>query len=119
MSTVQATTFQDRATLKSLGVERVIEGTAKAWVNFNGATMNIRDGFNVSSLTDHGVGLYTANLTAAMSSASYMSQRSSSVNGTTYGWSPAASTCSVSTMNASGAVADASFVDTGVWGDLA
>lgn len=35
-------------------------GVAKAWVNFNGTgTIAIRDSFNVSSLTDKGVGDYT------------------------------------------------------------
>ena len=49
-----------------------VKGTAKAWVNFNGAgTVAIRDSFNVSSITDDGVGLYTLNFTNAMANANY------------------------------------------------
>ena len=43
-----------------------------AWVNFNGnSTIAIRDSFNVSSLTDRGVGLYTVNFTTALTTATY------------------------------------------------
>jgi hypothetical protein len=44
----------------------------KAWVNFNGTgTVAIRDQFNVSSITDNGVGDYTVNFTSAMGSSNY------------------------------------------------
>jgi hypothetical protein len=45
---------------------------ARAWVNFNGTgTVAIRASGNVSSITDHGVGLYTLNYTTAMPNANY------------------------------------------------
>jgi hypothetical protein len=48
------------------------KGMARAWVNFDGTgTVAIRDSFNVSSITDNGVGNYTLNFTTAMPSASY------------------------------------------------
>lgn len=44
----------------------------KAWVNFNGTgTVAIRAQYNVSSITDNGVGLYTVNFTTAMTDANY------------------------------------------------
>lgn len=44
----------------------------KAWVNFNGTgTVAIRASFNVSSITDNGIGDYTVNFTTAMSDANY------------------------------------------------
>jgi hypothetical protein len=44
----------------------------KAWVNFNGTgTVSIRAGYNVSSITDNGVGDYTVNFTTAMPDANY------------------------------------------------
>ena len=47
-------------------------GLAKAWVNFNGTgTVAIRASYNVSSITDGGVGLYTVNFTTAMADANY------------------------------------------------
>lgn len=64
MSIVQVTTIQD-----SDGKQIY---TAKTWVNFNGTgTVAIRSGGNVSSITDGGVGLYTANFTNALSDVSY------------------------------------------------
>ncbi len=49
-----------------------IQGSAKAWVNFNGTgTVAIRRAFNVSSITDNGTGDYTVNFTNAMVDANY------------------------------------------------
>ena len=46
---------------------------AKAWVNFNGTgTVAIRASFNVSSITDGGVGVYSVNFTTAISDANYV-----------------------------------------------
>ena len=45
---------------------------AQAWVDFNGTgTVAIRDHLNVSSLTDHGTGLYSVNFASAMASTNY------------------------------------------------
>ena len=53
----------------------------KAWVNFNGTgTVAIRDNFNVSSITDSGTGVYTANFTNAMANANYASVVSTGYN---------------------------------------
>ena len=50
----------------------VVNGSAKAWVNFNGTgTVAIRSSFNVSSITDNGTGDYTVNFTTAMPNANY------------------------------------------------
>ncbi len=47
---------------------------ALAWVNFNGTgTVAIRSSYNVSSITDNGVGDYTVNFTTAMTDANYVS----------------------------------------------
>ena len=44
----------------------------KAWINFDGTgTVSINDSYNVSSLSDDGVGLYTINFTSAMGNANY------------------------------------------------
>jgi hypothetical protein len=44
----------------------------KAWVNFNGTgVVSIRDSFNVSSITDNGVGDYTVNFENAMNDENY------------------------------------------------
>ena len=50
----------------------VVNGSAKAWVNFNGQnTVAIRDSLNVASITDQGTGLYDVNYANNMSSSNY------------------------------------------------
>jgi hypothetical protein len=50
----------------------VINGSARAWVNFNGTgTVAIRASYNVSSITDNGTGDYTVNFTNALPDANY------------------------------------------------
>jgi hypothetical protein len=50
----------------------VIQGSAKAWVNFDGtSTVSIRSSFNVSSITDNGTGDYTVNFTNALPNTNY------------------------------------------------
>jgi len=70
MSEIRATTISD---LAGTGPATLTgQYAAKAWVNFNGTgTVAIRDGANVSSITDNGTGLYTVNFTTAMPDANY------------------------------------------------
>lgn len=50
----------------------MINGSARAWVNFNGTgTVAIRASYNVSSITDNGTGDYTVNFTNAMPDTNY------------------------------------------------
>ena len=56
----------------SIPTTYVTNGSAKAWVNFNGTgTIAARDSFNVSSLTDNGTGDYTVNFSSAFGAANY------------------------------------------------
>ena len=49
-----------------------IQGSAKAWVNFNGiTTATIRASYNVSSITYNAAGDYTLNFTTALADANY------------------------------------------------
>lgn len=50
-----------------------IQGSAKAWVNFNGTTSpgTIRASYNVGSVTKNGTGDYTVNFATAMPDANY------------------------------------------------
>ena len=57
----------------------------RAWVNFNGTgTVAIRASGNVSSITDGGVGLYTVNMTNALTDINYEVSASASTAVTTY-----------------------------------
>ena len=56
-----------------------IQGSAKAWVNFNGSAATVTTNYNVSSITKTATGTYTVNFTNALTDANY------SVIGSTYG----------------------------------
>ena len=59
----------------------------RAWVNFNGTgTVAIRAQFNVSSITDRGVGNYTVNFTTAMADTNYSAVCSGSRSSTFIGY---------------------------------
>tara|TARA_R100000329_G_scaffold99133_1_gene81861 strand:- start:329 stop:706 length:378 start_codon:yes stop_codon:yes gene_type:complete len=74
MSTLKVDTIQDASGGNASTSEQIQQGRAKAWVNFNGTgTVAVRDNFNVSSITDSGTGVYTANFTTAMANANYAS----------------------------------------------
>jgi len=71
MSTIKTTTLSTQGG-STVPVDTVVNGTAKAWINFNGqGTVAIRRAFNVASITDNGTGDYTINLTAAMQDVNY------------------------------------------------
>jgi hypothetical protein len=72
MSTLKTNTLSNVAGTSSTAIENAINGSAKAWVNFNGTgTVAIRAGYNVSSITDNGTGNYTVNFTNAFSDTNY------------------------------------------------
>ena len=48
-----------------------IQGSAKAWVRFNGSAATITSSYNVSSITKVGSGNFTVNFTNAFSDANY------------------------------------------------
>lgn len=87
MSTAHFNTLQNAAGSKSVPVDTVVDGSAKAWVNFNGTgTVAIRASGNVSSITDNGVGNYTVNFTTLMPDANYTVLGIANIgNGTNYG----------------------------------
>lgn len=70
MSTLSVSNITDGTT--TVGTSYVVNGSAKAWLNFNGTgTIAIRDSVNVASLTDQGTARYSINLSSSMSNASY------------------------------------------------
>ena len=72
MSTAKFDTLSNLAGSLTVPVATVVQGSAKAWVNFNGTgTVAIRASFNVSSITDNGTGDYTVNFTTAMPDVNY------------------------------------------------
>jgi hypothetical protein len=68
--TLVITTLSDGT--NSTSATNPIQGSAKAWVQFNGTgTVAIRASYNVSSITDNGTGDYTVNFTNALTDANY------------------------------------------------
>ena len=79
MSQIKATTLPSLSGSMTFPTDTVVDGSAKAWVNFNGTgTVAIRRAFNVSSITDNAVGDYTVNFTAALADGNYSAVGSSS-----------------------------------------
>jgi uncharacterized protein (AIM24 family) len=79
MSTLVAQTISNGTV--STSSANVIQGSAKAWVNFYGTgTVAIRASYNVSSITDNGTGDYTVNFTNAFTDANYAIAFSGDVN---------------------------------------
>lgn len=58
----------------------IVNGSARAWVNFIGSSGLIRAGYNVSSVTRNSTGDYTVNFTTPMSDA-YFSAHASNMDG--------------------------------------
>jgi hypothetical protein len=80
MSTIAATNLKNASAGNNnivLNTDGTIGGTCltqtcRAWVNFNGTgTVAIRASYNVSSITDNGVGNYTVSFTTAMTDTNY------------------------------------------------
>ena len=68
--TIVADTIQDGAG-NSTSMDNAIYGSAKAWVRYLGASGTIQASYNVSSVTRSSTGVYTVNMTNAMSDTNY------------------------------------------------
>jgi hypothetical protein len=121
MSTAKFDTLSTLDGSRTIPVSTVAQGTARAWVNFNGTgTVAIRAAFNVSSITDVGTGQYTVNFTTAMTDVNYATLVTSSVNANTADSamnSNFVTTTSVlvASMTSTGSYADSSSVNVAVF----
>ena len=71
MSTLEVSNLNDGTT--TVATTYVTNGSAKAWIDFNGSgTPAARDSFNHSSLTDGGTGNYTCAYTSSFGNANYV-----------------------------------------------
>jgi hypothetical protein len=69
MSTLVAQTISNGTV--STSSENVIQGSAKAWCNYNGTAGTIRGSYNIASVTKNSAGNYTFNFTNAMPNTNY------------------------------------------------
>jgi len=75
----------EHSTAGSLSTQYVVEGSAKAWVNFNGTgTIASRDSLNVSGLVDNGAGDYTITFSNAFDNANYATSYGRSIDSSAY-----------------------------------
>ena len=80
MSTLSVSNITDGTDTVETGY--VVNGSAKAWVNFDGTgTIIARDSFNVASLTDRGTGAYDVNFSSNMSNDDFITSGFSNNNG--------------------------------------
>ena len=62
----------EHSTAGSLDTQYVVNGSAKAWINFNGTgTIAARNSLNISSLSDAGTGDYDINISSSFTAADY------------------------------------------------
>ena len=72
-SELRVNTLKDAAGNNSVAMTYVANGSAKAWVNFNGTgTIAARKSLNLSSLTDSATGTYNVNFSSSMDSVNYV-----------------------------------------------
>jgi len=118
MSTLNVANVTDGTTSVPTGY--VVNGSAKAWIQFNGInTVAISDSFNFSSVTDNGVGWFSPQFTNNMGSGVYGIQSHDHSYGN--GWSESNSTTgySMRRRNETGSYIDSSKIWSLVHGDLA
>ena len=114
----------EHSTAGSIATNYVVNGSAKAWVNFNGTgTPATRDSFNTSSLTDTATGKFTLTFSSGMNNDDYAAVTSGGSSGTAammgYMYSPTTSSTGLEFVNASNNLGDPVFATSDVNGDLA
>jgi hypothetical protein len=70
----------------STSATNAIQGSAKAWVNYNGVAQTVRASYNVSSVTYVAAGNYTINFTNAMVDANFVTNLTHGYSGTGDDW---------------------------------
>ena len=72
MSTLKVNTIQNTSAAHGSTPEQIAQGRAKAWASWQSRdAFNVYDSFNISSITDNGVGDFTVNFDNNLSNANY------------------------------------------------
>jgi len=118
MSTLNVSNITDGTT--TVGTSYVVNGSAKAWVNFNGTgTIAARDSLNLSSLGDNGTGQYQVNYTSSFSTVGYSVEGVASAALTDVGGTVSVSATGRRSYNDAGTLTDPTYYYHTVHGDLA
>jgi hypothetical protein len=71
-SILRVNTLTDASSGNSTAMSTINQGTAKAWLSMNGTgTIAVRDSFNITSISDEGVGLTNVTIASDMSDGNY------------------------------------------------
>ena len=118
MSTLSVSNITDGT--DTVGTSYVLNGSAKAWVNFNGTgTIAARDSLNLSSLTDNGTGQYQVDYTNSFASVGYSVSGVASGGLTDIGGSVTSSVTGRRAYNDAGTLLDPTYYCHSADGDLA
>ena len=122
----------EHSTAGSLDTSYVVQGSAKAWVNFDGTgTVAVRDSANITSLSDNGTADYTISYASSLANDDYSISGISANMGSTMSqiWIANSAyvasgsfrmlTLYVSNTGGGGGAADQTFVSVQIQGDLA
>jgi hypothetical protein len=116
MSTLSVANITDG--IDSVETGYVVNGSAKAWVNFNGTGVAaIRDSLNVTSLVDNGAGDYTVSYVDIFTSVGYSYYVTG--GGNIFVSSHAAGSISIDNFSIPGTRVDNEQISFGAHGDLA
>jgi hypothetical protein len=75
---VKVDTLQNNAGTSSVGMDYVVNGSAKGWMLLNCSTAAITDDFNFSSISDINTGTFTCTFGTSMANATYVTTGSGS-----------------------------------------
>lgn len=129
-TTGEVTTGTSTTTAVSPGRAHLHQSACKAWINFDGSgTPTARDSYNVSSITDDGVGQWTINLTTAMANANYCvvatagatagnSRFIAEFASTAFTYSRSTTAFRVCVIDGGGSASDAEYVNAAIFGDM-
>lgn len=118
MSNLVVSNISDGTT--SVGTGYVVNGSAKAWVNFDGrGTIAARDSLNLSSLTDNGTGQYQVDYTNSFTNVGYSVSGVASGGIADIGGAVTSSVTGRRCYTDTGALTDPTFYCHSVHGDLA
>lgn len=117
MSTLSVSNITDGT--DTVGTSYVLNGSAKAWIYFDGGNNVIKDSLNFSSFTDNSTGNYNVNLTNSMASTSYCWSACNNNYHQATSTDRTVSSYNLQSYNSSHSYADAFVYNTQANGDLA
>ncbi len=98
VTTVSATNLTDGVDTDT--VTNVLNGLVQAWASWQSSgTVTLKDGYNVSSITDNGTALYTANLTITFANTDYCTVASGVYTPSAEGWAGGATQANKATTS--------------------